>query len=159
MALLRQGPSESMKAIRIHSSFVIILCALLIGCSSQSRPQKKIKTAIPQELAALSSQFKQQSGANRISLAKQIRPLMPSCLRTDASSGFSVYDYSRPTFLLDRTQTVQLLGQPDELRNGDFSYNLGTDRSAKWYLAVEFHNGYVVVSRLDVDGRKKSRRR
>lgn len=128
-------------------SFTLFLIGLIIvqGCSKEPA----IPRTIPAELETLAQQFRAAASDNRIELGNKIRELLPTCEVRDVGGNVSSYNYSRPTYWLTRDDVIRLLGQPNEVIEGDYLYHLGTEHKYKWSLSVEFFEDHVAVSRID----------
>jgi hypothetical protein len=124
---------------------ILYLIIGLTGCSKGP----SIPRTIPPELETLAQQFRSAPTNNRIELGNRIRDLLPTCEVRDASGNVSSYNYSTPTYWLTREDVIRLLGQPNEVIEGDFIYYLGCDHKYAWSLSVEFFEDHVAVSRID----------
>ena len=139
-----------MKRVCAHCAAVLGVL-LVLGCGAR-------KTKIPDELRNLGDQFRSLAGKDRLEVGKRIRELLPTTVSKQASGGATVV-MSQPSYRLDRKEITELLGQPDELFEGDFYYRLGEDEKYRYGLLVQFDNDHVMMARLDVEDKRVKRRK
>ncbi len=65
------------------------------------------------------------------------------------------YDYSKPEYVLYRSDLLNLLGPPDSHGMNSCSYRIEHKTGSKvtWYLYISFRSNYVVFANLYSDSR------
>jgi hypothetical protein len=65
-------------------------------------------------------------------------------------SRFITRDYEKPSFILERSEVLRLLGAPTLTNTASFTYAVAKGREDKWevYLTLHFHKDYLVDSTL-----------
>ncbi|MGQ9663633.1 MAG: hypothetical protein ACUVWX_15085 [Kiritimatiellia bacterium] len=138
---------------QICLALVALLAVFLaLGCGAR-------KSKIPEELQTLSNQFRSLAGKDRMEVGKRIRELLPTTVSRSAPNGALSLAMAKPSYYLNQKEIAELLGQPDELYEGDFYYRLGEDEKYRYGLLVQFDNDHVMLARLDVEDKRIKRRK
>ncbi len=134
----------------IALAVAVTVCATLVSCvkSQDKHP------AYPDALVGAARAFRSKPPTDRAAEAQDLLRQMPRCPVTyqlDTGTGHIVaYDYAHPSFVLHRKDLIHLLGAPLSTNSDSYIYAVasGGKNRFDWFIALGFHNGYVVTSAM-----------
>ncbi len=133
--------------------FLCLTVMVWTGCN-EAKPEKP---RYPDGLIAAAHAFASKDPSNRYSEATNLLAALPKCPitsrgRTFMGHGVS-YDYSKPSYVLRRSDVARLVGPPSSIESDVYNYRVEDKQGAHWtwYMFIQFDNDRVVYANLFLD--------